>query len=151
MDEMKWHWYTFEELPVSALYDYLHLRQQVFIIEQQCIYADLDDNDQLAQHLLGFTPEGHLAACLRLLAPKSKYPEPSIGRIIVAPEQRGKKLGHQLVEAGLKQARQLYPGQPVRIQAQSRLTGFYKQHGFDAHGEPYDEDGMEHIDMLTTS
>lgn len=148
---MKWHWYTFDELGVNTLYDYLRLRQQVFIIEQHCIYPDLDDHDQLAQHLLGFTASGNLVACLRLIAPGNKYPEPSLGRIVVAQSMRQQKLGHYLVNEGLKYARELYPGQPIRIQAQAYLQKFYAQHGFEAKGDVYNEDGIDHIDMMTTS
>lgn len=150
MEEIKWHWYEFDEMSPSTLYEYLRLRQQIFIIEQHCIYADLDDHDQLGQHLIGFTPDGHMAACLRLLPPGSKYPEPSLGRIAVTPKERNQKLGHLLVDSGIAQARALYPGLAIRIQAQAHLQAFYQQHGFDPVGEPYDEDGIAHIEMFIT-
>lgn len=151
MNNITWHWYNFDEMPVAALYDYLRLRQNVFIIEQKCIYPDIDGEDLCAQHLLGFTAEGNLLGCLRLLPPYGNPALPTIGRLIIAPEYRQQKLAHQLIEEGLRYTRTAYPGMSIRIYAQSHLKAYYQQHGFEKCGEPFDEDGIEHIEMITTS
>lgn len=150
-EQMTWHWYTFEEMPKGTLYDYLRLRQQVFIIEQRSIYPDLDDVDQFAHHLLVFSSTGNIAACLRLIPPDGENAQPHIGRLLIAPEFRGQKLAHVLIDEGLKQSRELFPDLPIRIGAQTYLKDFYIKHGFEPTGEPYDDEGVEHIDMQTTS
>lgn len=147
-NELTWHWYNFDEMPSSTLYQYLKLRQDVFIIGQKSIYSDLDDMDQTSQHLLGFDPTGKLATCLRLLPPDQEHAEPHIGRVIVAPEFRGHQLAHALIKEGIKHTRELYPDAPIRIGAQSYLKDFYANHGFKPLGAPYDDCGVEHIDMI---
>lgn len=149
--QMTWHWYTFDEMPMGTLYEYLRLRQQVFIIEQRSIYPDLDGVDQMAQHLLVFDQTGKIAACLRLVPPDDENAQPHIGRVLVAPEFRGNKLAHPLIDEGLKHSRELFPGQPICIGAQTYLKNFYIKHGFEPVGEPYDDAGVEHIDMQTSS
>jgi len=134
----------------------LALRQAVFIIEQRCIYADIDAADRTAYHLLGWQksqagPEIStrvLAAYLRVLPPGTKSPECVIGRVVTAPHVRGTGLGRLLMHEGLQQASRLYPGLPIKISAQVHLQRFYKNFGFVAVSVPYDEDGIAHIDML---
>ncbi|MGL4996166.1 MAG: GNAT family N-acetyltransferase [Deefgea sp.] len=142
-----WRWYTFTEFDTATLFQYLRLRQQVFIVEQNCAYPDMDDLDEVSTHLLGWSGET-LVACLRLVPPGLKYPEPSIGRVIAAPEMRGTGLGYQLIQAGLKGASEQYPESGNRIGAQSHLQNFYARHGFVTVSDEYDEDGILHVDML---
>lgn len=148
--EINWHWFEFGDISAAVLYDYLSLRQRVFIIEQHCIYADLDGLDQNAMHLLGFTPQGQLAASLRVLPAGLKSPELSLGRIVVAPEFRGNKIGRMLVQQALSFIKKNNDNPPVRIQAQTYLTAFYESFGFVKQGEPYDEACISHVDMLLT-
>ncbi len=144
---MFWSWYTFDELPASLLYDLLALRSAVFVVEQQSIYQDLDGLDQRALHLICHDDTGAPVACLRLLPPGLKYPESSIGRVIVAAGKRGSGLGQELMRRGLEQADALYPGQGNRLSAQCYLIDFYRSFGYRPVGEPYDEDGIAHIEM----
>ncbi|TJZ77348.1 GNAT family N-acetyltransferase [Chitiniphilus eburneus] len=143
-----WTWRALAEFDALSLFDYLRLRQQVFIVEQTCAYPDLDDYDVHSAHLTGHDAEGRLLACLRLVPPGLKYAEPSIGRVVVAPIARGTGAGHLLVAEGLAHAARCYPGAGHRIGAQAHLAGFYGRHGFVPVGERYDEDGIDHVDML---
>ena len=143
-----WTWRSFRELTTDELYELLRLRQDVFILEQTCIYPELDGADQKSHHLLARDKKGSLAAYLRLVAPGGKYKEPSIGRLVVRPEVRRKGVARALMLEAIRKCRQLYPKQAIRIQAQAYLESFYKSLGFKAAGEPYDEAGIMHVEML---
>jgi ElaA protein len=144
---MYWQWLRYEQLALDDLYDALALRCRVFILEQGP-YLDPDGLDRGAVHLLGRDEGGALHAYLRVLPPGRKYAEPSIGRVITAPERRGVGLGRALMRRGLAQCGQLWSGQGVRISAQQRLENFYASLGFAAVGEAYLEDGIPHLEML---
>jgi ElaA protein len=144
---MHWSWTRFEELGVHALYDILALRCRVFILEQGA-YLDPDGADVHAWHLQGRDGAGVLQAYLRGVEPGIKYTEPSIGRVIAAPEVRGSGLGRRLMQEGLARCAAQWPGQALRISAQARLRGFYESLGFEAVGDEYLEDQMPHIQML---
>lgn len=145
---MTWSWYAFNELPASLLYDLLALRSSVFVVEQQSIYLDADGLDRQALHLIGQDQSGSPAACLRLLPPGLKYREPSIGRVIVAPAYRGEGLGVELMRRGLQRSDALYPRMGNRLSAQYYLLDFYRSLSYVPVGEPYDEDGIPHIEMV---
>ncbi|WP_348946257.1 GNAT family N-acetyltransferase [Chitinibacter sp. FCG-7] len=142
-----WRWYAFADFDAQTLFAYLRLRQNVFIVEQACVYPDIDELDRLSTHLLGWQ-DGQIVACLRLVPPGLKFAEPSIGRVITAPQARGTGVGHVLLDLGLKGSTEQYPGQNNRIGAQAHLQAFYAAHGFVTVSEPYDEDGIAHVDML---
>ncbi|WP_028450418.1 GNAT family N-acetyltransferase [Chitinibacter tainanensis] len=148
--DLQWQWRRWPEFDSLTLYHYLQLRQAVFVVEQACAYPDLDALDLSADHLLGWDGE-QLAACLRLVPPGEKFAEPSLGRVVVAPAWRGTGAGHALIAEGLRFAAQRYPGQGNRIGAQAHLQGFYGRHGFVTISALYDEDGIEHVDMLRES
>lgn len=146
-----WQWSGFDGLTVAQLYAMLALRQEVFVLEQSCLYPDIDGLDPGAHHLLGWRDAGgkpELVAHLRCLAPGAKYEEMSIGRVVTSPAARGGGLGGELVTQGIALARQLHPGHAIRIGAQAHLERFYAGFGFVTVSEPYDEDGIAHIDML---
>jgi len=146
-----WQWLDFGSIPANDLYEMLRQRQEVFLIEQQCFYSDLDGLDQAAHHLLGWrTVDGQrqLAACLRCIAPGVKFPEMSLGRVLTAQNARGAGIGRELVAEGIRRAEALHPGHRIRIGAQLYLQDFYASFGFEAVSEPYDEDGILHVDML---
>lgn len=148
---MTWQWQTFEELGVHTLYQLLQLRQRVFVLEQQCLYQDIDDQDVNAMHLLGWREvdgRRQLAACLRVLAPGAKYVEMSLGRVLTAPEARTSGAGKLLLAEGIARAVRQHPGHAIRIGAQQYLERFYQSFGFVTVSAPYDEDGIQHIDML---
>ncbi|MES2116962.1 MAG: GNAT family N-acetyltransferase [Pseudomonadota bacterium] len=146
-----WQWLAFNDIPGADLYAVLYQRQQVFVLEQQCLYPDIDGYDLDAHHLLGWrTVDGkrELAAYLRCLAPGAKYQEMSLGRVLTTEAARGLGIGRQLVERGIQLAEQLHPGHRFRIGAQARLEKFYASLGFETVTAPYDEDGIMHIDMV---
>ena len=146
-----WQWLAFNDIPGADLYEVLYQRQQVFVLEQQCLYPDIDGYDLAAHHLMGWrTVDGkrELAAYLRCLAPGAKYEEMSLGRVLTTQAARGGGIGRQLVEQGIRLAEQLHPGQRFRIGAQARLEKFYASLGFQTVTAPYDEDGILHIDMV---
>ncbi len=149
MPDIFWQDLHQRELSVSNLYQILALRNQVFIVEQQCIYQDIDGEDLQGEnrHLLGMQA-GKLAACARVLVPEDIQQPLSIGRVIVAPFARGQRLGHCLLEKALAICRYHYPQRAVSLSAQAHLQSFYAAQGFVACSVPYDEDGIEHIDML---
>jgi ElaA protein len=144
---MHWHWSRFHDLGVDHLYDALALRCRVFILEQGP-FLDPDGLDRVSWHLLGHDAAGVLQACLRVVDPGHKYAEPSIGRVITAPEVRGTGLGRVLVGEGVRRTLASFPGQGIRISAQARLERFYGGFGFLKVGQPYLEDGIPHLEML---
>ena len=149
--KVQWQWSRFDGLAPAELYAVLAARQQVFTVEQHCAFQDADGHDLHAWHLLAWDlrPEGPvLAGYLRVLDPGRKFAEPSIGRVLTVPPYRGIGFGRTLMAEGLVRTRNVWPGHPVRIAAQQRLERFYAALGFSATSEPYDEDGIAHLDML---
>ena len=144
---MEWLWCRFPALGVDNLYDALALRCRVFILEQGA-YMDPDGLDRQAWHLLGRDAAGTLQAYLRVVDPGHKYGEPSIGRVITAPERRGTGLGRALLREALARCARAWPGQAIRISAQTHLQRFYGEYGFLPVGEAYLEDDIAHIEML---
>ena len=147
----EWQWSTFDQLGVADLYTVLQQRQEVFILEQQCFYNDFDGLDQGAHHLLGWREidgKRQLAAYLRCLAPGAKYTEMSLGRVLSTKAARGSGIGRELLAQGIAHAERQHPGHRIRIGAQRYLEGFYGSFGFVTFSEPYDEDGIIHVDML---
>ena len=146
-----WEWRRFDELSGADLYAVMASRQDVFILEQTCLYPDLDGNDQGAHHLLGWrTVDGErvLAAYLRCLAPGVKFDEMSLGRVLTTKGARGGGSGRALLAEGIARAERQHPGQRIRIEAQHHLEAFYAGFGFVTVSAPYDEDGIMHVDML---
>lgn len=145
---MTWVEKTFAELSAAELYAILELRQRVFILEQACLYQDLDGKDDRCAHLWTRAASGELSAYLRILPPGLAYPEPSLGRVIVDPSTRGSGLGVALMREGLARARAKYGPLPIRIGAQAYLERFYASLGFRRVSEDYEEDGIAHLEML---
>jgi ElaA protein len=144
---VNWHWCRFEHLGVQQLYDALALRSRVFVLEQGP-YQDADGLDPDAWHLLGRDSSGALIAYLRVVDPGRKCEEPSIGRVVVAPEARGRAIGRALMQEGIARCSMAWPGRGIRISAQARLERFYRSLGFELVGAEYLEDGIPHIEML---
>jgi ElaA protein len=138
---------AFKDLKVEELYDILKLRNEVFIVEQNCPYNDLDDKDLKAWHLM-LEVDGKLAAYCRLLPEGVSYAEMSIGRVLSAPTFRGQNWGRTLMHCAIEACyKQLKKG-PIRIGAQYYLKAFYESFGFVVVSDIYDEDGIDHILML---
>jgi ElaA protein len=136
----------FKELSTTELYEILQLRSEVFVVEQNCVYQDIDGKDQKAIHVLGYY-EGVLATYSRLFKPKDYFTDSSIGRVIVKESHRDKKLGHDLMRASIAAIKELFHETNITISAQLYLLKFYESHGFVAVGESYLEDDIPHIEM----
>lgn len=145
---LAWHWYRWAEWPNDLLYAALRLRSQIFVVEQTCVFPDMDGLDPRCEHLCGIGAGGELLAYARLLPPRLKYDEASIGRVVVAENARGRQLGRALMQNALAGCRARYPETAIRIGAQQRLEAFYASLGFVTVTEPYLEDGIWHVDML---
>lgn len=148
--KIEWKCTAFDELSTHELYAILQLRTEVFVMEQDCAYQDLDGCDQVALHVTGRQDAG-LLCYARLLPPGLKYQTPSIGRVITAKSVRGKGLGKSLLKQALADCRQQWPDQAVTISAQQHLESFYQELGFITESEPYLEDGISHIQMCWTA
>jgi ElaA protein len=147
----EWQWSAFDAMRNDDLYAVLAARQEVFVLEQRCFYADIDGIDRVAHHLLGWQMrdgERHLAAYLRCVPPGVKYPEASLGRVLTSAAARGSGVGRLLLEEGVRRTEDLHPGRGIRISAQLYLQRFYEGFGFRATSDVYDEDGIPHIEML---
>ena len=142
-----WRFAAFGELTPREVHDLLRLRAEVFVVEQACAFQDVDGADLAAWHLLG-SRGGELVAYSRLIPAGVKFAEASIGRVVTSPALRGTGFGRELMRESLARADKLWPGQPIRIGAQHRLERFYNEYGFVKASEPYDEDGILHIEMV---
>ena len=144
---MTWILKKFDELTPKELYEILQLRNEVFIVEQNCPYQDLDNKDLPAWHLMG-KKNKKLLAYSRLFAPGISYSESSIGRVVSSPSARKTGMGKQLMEESILQIRNLFHTDTIRIGAQLYLKKFYESFGFIADGEIYLEDNIPHVQML---
>jgi len=137
----------FEDLTPGELYAILQLRSEVFVVEQNCVFLDMDDKDQISHHLMGWEGD-KLVACARIVPAGISYAEFSIGRIVSSPKVRRQGIGRVLVDKSIQLAYNLHGKGVIRIGAQYYLRGFYESFGFRKAGDIYLEDGIEHIEML---
>ena len=142
-----WILKPFEDLTTGELYALLRLRTEVFVVEQNCVFQDMDNKDQGSHHLMGWQ-NGLLAAYTRLIPAGIAYEEPSIGRVVTSPAARGRGLGKLLMEKSIEELKGLYGKTPIKIGAQLYLKLFYESLGFRQTGEIYIEDGIDHILMI---
>jgi ElaA protein len=136
----------FKDLTVFQLHAIYKLRSQIFVVEQNCPYQDVDEKDLNAWHYLMVNEEQLVGYC-RILPPGASYPEPSIGRVLINPNERGKKYGQLLMKNCLSVTHKLFINQDVVISAQTYLLKFYSELGFNPEGEIYDEDNIPHQKM----
>ena len=147
--QIHWNVKKFDELTPQELYEILALRQNVFIIEQNCIYEDLDHYDQKATHIFAQNQDQKVIAYLRILPPKTKIKNDySISRVATCQSIRKLGLGKQLMTKALSTLNKSFSNPPIRISAQKYLENFYQEFGFKTISEPYLEDGISHIEML---
>ncbi len=144
---MTWACKPFDELTPHELYAILRLRSEVFVVEQNCIFLDMDDKDQSCWHLMGWQGD-LLAACSRLVPPGLSFPEASIGRVVSSPKVRGTGAGKELMLQSIQHLHTIWGKQSISIGAQTYLKKFYGSLGFEVAGEPYIEDNIEHIEMI---
>ncbi len=150
MGKHMWKIKQFSNLTAMELYEILALRVNVFVVEQDCPYPELDGRDTLPGTLHLWTSAGEIpvGAYLRILAPGVSYPGVSLGRVVTAKSSRGGGLGHELVEKAIGLAEKHWPGIPIQIGAQEYLKAFYESHGFSVISDTYLEDNIPHIDMV---
>jgi ElaA protein len=138
---------SFDVLTPNELYQILTLRSEVFVVEQQCVFLDMDQKDQKSQHLMIWDKNILVAYC-RILPAGISYAEPSIGRVVSSPKYRRTGAGRALMEQAIEITKQQHGNQPIRIGAQLYLKKFYSSLGFEAQGDIYLEDGIEHVEMI---
>lgn len=143
-----WYLKKFNELSNDELYNILRLRNSVFIVDQQCVFADIDGEDQLNCHHLFHSTQGQIIAYTRILAPGQIYQEPCLSRVCISPAQRGKGIGKQLLTNAIEETSKLFPERSIRIGAQLYLKSFYESFGFKVDGDIYFEDGIAHVQMI---
>lgn len=143
---LEWKIKTFEALSVHELYDFLKLRSEIFVLEQNCVYLDLDGKDKLALHLFGEF-EGKIVAYTRLFKPGISFENASIGRVTVDANYRDRKWGHDLMRESIAAINQHFGESKITIGAQLYLKKFYETHGFVQTSEMYLEDDIPHIEM----
>ncbi|WP_136667168.1 GNAT family N-acetyltransferase [Flavobacterium sp. H122] len=136
----------FKELSTEELYEILQLRSEVFVVEQNCVYQDMDGKDRKAIHILGYL-ENDLASYCRLFDAGDYFEASSIGRVVVSPKHRDKKLGHELIKTAIKTIQSVFNQTAITISAQQYLTKFYQSHGFVQTSEMYLEDDIPHVEM----
>lgn len=142
----------FDALSLRELYEILALRQEVFIVEQNCPYLDADGKDLQSWHLMGRDGKGQLVCYSRLLPKGVSYPEyASIGRVVSSPAARRTGAGRELMRASIEKCRELFGAEDIKIGAQSYLVQFYASFGFQSTGEEYLEDGIPHTKMILKS
>jgi ElaA protein len=137
----------FNQLSLSEFYEILRLRSEVFVVEQNCVYQDIDDKDQKALHVLGYKNE-EIIAYARCFAPGIYFDEAAIGRILVKEAHRATGAGHEIVSASIKAISENFKTTSIHISAQEYLIDFYKSHGFEVKGKGYLEDGIPHVAMV---
>ena len=143
---LEWKIKRFEALTTLELYNLLQLRSEVFVVEQNCVYQDIDYKDQKALHLLG-EDNGKMVAYARLFKPKDYFDQASIGRVVVEPSYRDKKLGHILMREAIYFIKSQFNETKITISAQLYLKKFYESHDFIQTSETYLEDDIPHIEM----
>lgn len=144
---MIWNCKAFNELTVQELYAVLQLRNEVFVVEQNCVFQDADDKDQKSWHVMGWDGDV-LAAYTRLVPAGISYPEVSIGRVVTSPKMRQTGLGRELMKRSIEEVYRIWNQQPIRIGAQLYLKKFYESFGFQQCSEVYLEDNIDHIEMI---
>ena len=138
---------SFATLTPHELYALMRLRSEVFVVEQNCVFLDADNKDIYCHHLMLFDHK-QLIAYARLVPPGISYNEMSVGRVVTAKEARNKGAARQLMQLAVEYCRKIFGDGSIRIGAQYYLEKFYTEIGFAATGEVYDEDGIEHIEMI---
>ena len=139
---------SFQELSLEEFHDIVALRIQIFIIEQNCPYQEVDGKDKFAHHLFFKNEMDEIIAVTRILPQGISYEEVAIGRVVVHEEYRGTGLGNQLMADSMNFVRDKYGDVPVRLSAQKHLENYYGNHGFKSTGKEYLEDGIPHVEML---
>ncbi len=146
MTDLSFKTKPFNELSTSELYKILRLRAEVFIVEQDCVYQDIDDKDSYALHVIGYKGN-EIIAYARLFNTGDYFDKASIGRVVISEKERKFGYGHMLIQNCIAEIEKHFTAKEILISAQCYLISFYKKHGFNEEGEGYLEDGIPHIKM----
>lgn len=138
---------TFKDLTTKELYNLLQLRSEVFVVEQDCVYQDLDGKDEKALHIIG-KKDNKIVAYTRVFKPGDYFTEASIGRVVVSKEERQHKYGYDIMKASIKAVKDYFNETKIKLSAQTYLKQFYNNLGFKEKGEEYLEDGIPHVAMI---
>ncbi len=138
---------NFEELSTKELYELLQLRSEVFVVEQDCVYLDVDGKDERALHIMGWEDD-MLVAYARCFKAGDYFDKASIGRVLVRDNYRKLNYGHKITDAAIQAIKSKYEANTIKISAQVYLVMFYESHGFKTIGDRYMEDGIPHIAMV---
>ena len=147
MNELNYYFRSYNELTKRELFDIYFLRQEVFIVEQNCVYQDIDQKDHYSYHLMAYDEE-ILVAYLRIVHPGISYDEPSIGRVLTKIGYRGRGISKNIIQSAIQKVRDVYKHSNIRISAQEYLIPFYTSLNFESVGEVYLEDDIPHIEMM---
>ncbi len=145
---MQWVLKKYKELTLDEFHDILQLRIDVFVVEQNCPYPELDNKDKVAFHFFGIDKTDRIIAYTRIFKPGDYYKEAAFGRVVLHQDFRNQKLGYKLLEQTISKMKQLFGDIPIKIGAQTYLNKFYASFGFQQVGEAYIEDGIPHIYMV---
>lgn len=147
MPDINWVFKKFDELTPSELYAIMQLRNEVFVVEQNCVYQDADNKDSFSFHLMGWS-EKKLSAYTRIIPAGITFTEASIGRVVTSPSVRRTGIGVELMEISISKIKELFGNVPIRIGAQLYLQKFYTSLGFQKDSDTYLEDNIPHIEMI---
>lgn len=145
---MKWNLKKFNDLSLEEFHDIIQLRINIFVVEQDCPYPELDDKDQIAYHFFGTTDDGKIIAYTRLFAPGDYYEEAAIGRVVVHKDFRKDGIGFELMKGSVESLIRLFQVKKIKIGAQTYLQKFYESLGFVSTLHHYIEDGIPHMYMI---
>ncbi len=145
--EVRFEIKSFDQLSTLEVYKILRLRAEVFVVEQDCVYQDIDDKDQKALHVLGYK-NNEIIAYTRLFNVGDYFENASLGRVVVSKPERQYGYGHDLLERSIEAIKRVFKTNTIKISAQTYLRTFYESHGFTQVGEEYLEDGIPHIGMM---
>jgi ElaA protein len=147
---LQWRWCQLTKMKPLLLYDMLALREAIFVVEQACIYQELDGLDKIAEHLL-VTQNESVVACLRLLPPAGREARVRVGRVAVSAAWRQRGMARSMMQMAINKARRSYPSAEIFLNAQTYLQEFYKSLGFRLCGDEFLEDGIPHVPMQIQS
>lgn len=147
---MQIHWQIkhFNDLSLNEFHDIIALRINVFVVEQNCPYPDLDGKDKKSYHLIARNGMGDIVGTARILPPGLAYNEAAIGRVALDEKTRGHGLGHDLMDQAIQFAELEFGDSSIKISAQKHLENYYHKHGFVSTGKEYLEDGIPHVEMM---
>ncbi|ABO54082.1 GNAT family N-acetyltransferase [Burkholderia vietnamiensis] len=145
--DLDWRWKSFDALSAREVYSILEARSAVFVVEQNCVYRDIDDADQAAWHLAAYDAAGRVAGYLRVLLPDAQHADVRIGRVLTTAAFRGAGLGNTLLARALEHIAAQWPDTQMSLHAQAHLQRFYGAFGFEPSSDVHDEDGIPHVWM----